>query len=151
MNIKLKEEIRFSMRFRGAGGRGKLTRESGRILVRVEGASTPMGDSTWPWWATIDTTYTDAKWAAACEYLEERIPARSLWDIVRGVHWLPFIGDPHATPEEWLEFRGILVDEYDEYDEDWCSSPFARTEYTDGDPRGRQKYPEIISGLEVRP
>ena len=118
MNIKLKEEIRFSMRLRGAGGRGKLTREGGRILVRVEGASTPMGDSTWPWWATIDTTYTDAKWAAACEYLEERIPARSLWEIVRGVHWLPFIGDPHATPEEWLEFRGILVDEYDEYDED---------------------------------
>ena len=30
MNIKLKEEIRFSMRLRGAGGRGKLTREGGR-------------------------------------------------------------------------------------------------------------------------
>ena len=97
---------------------GKLTREGDRILVRVEGASTPMGDSTWPWWAEIDTEYTDAKWAAACEYLEARVPPRSLWDLVRGVHWLPFIGDPHATPEEWLEFRGILVDEYDEYDED---------------------------------
>ena len=36
-------------------------------------------------------------------------------------------------------------------DEDWCSSPFARTEYTDSEPQGRQKYPEIISGLEVRP
>ena len=33
MNIKLKEEIRFSMRLRGAGGRGKLTREGGRVWL----------------------------------------------------------------------------------------------------------------------
>ena len=39
MNIKLKEEIRFSMRLRGAGGRGKLTcggyiasRDAGRYI-----------------------------------------------------------------------------------------------------------------------
>ena len=112
MNIKLKEEIRFSMRFRGAGGRGKLTREGARIVVRVEGASTPMGDSTWPWWATIDTTYTDAKWAAAQEHITAMTPARSPWDKVLGIHWMPYL-----EGDGWLEFLNILIESDGEYTE----------------------------------
>lgn len=107
-----RDKMNFNMRFRGNSGRGKLTREGGRILVRVEGASTPMGDSTWPWWAEIDTEYTDAKWAAAQEYLTDAAPARSPWDKILGIHWMPYL-----EGEGWSKFINTLIESEGEYNE----------------------------------
>ena len=104
--------MNFNMRFRGNSGRGKLARESGRILVRVEGAATPMGDSTWPWWAEIDTAYTNSKWVAAQEHIAAMTPARSPWDKILGIHWMPYIDG-----EGWLEFLNTLIESDGEYSE----------------------------------
>ena len=103
----------FNMWFQSSGGFGTIKHEGDRIRVRVEGASTPMGDSTWPWWAEIDTSYTNEKWEAACEYLEAHKPKRSLWDRILGNHWVPFLED-----NVWWGFRTMLIDSSDEYDED---------------------------------
>ena len=107
------DKMSFNMRFRGNSGRGKLTCKGDRIRVRVEGTSTPMGDSTWPWWAEIDTAYTNSKWVAAQEHIKAMTPARSPWDKILGIHWMPYI-----EGGGWLEFLNILIESEGEYTED---------------------------------
>lgn len=66
-------------------------------------------------WAAVEKQVRAAIAAeiAACEYLEERIPARSPRDKILGIHWMPYI-----EGEGWLEFLNTLIESDGEYDED---------------------------------